>query len=455
MGKAMATKSETMDSRLPERILKPFNVFSNTEQLSGIILILCTLFALFLTNFILYEAYNDFWSTKMTVKVGEIGLEKSISLWINDGIMAIFFFVIGLEIKREILTGELNSLRKASLPIIAAFGGMGIPALIYIMFNFNSPESLSGWGIPMATDIAFTLGILALMGKRAPFPLKVFITGVAIIDDIGAVLVIAIFYSSNIDPTVLLIALAIFLVLIFFNRLNIQNPSVYIILGVALWFFVLQSGIHATIAGVLLAFTIPARNKVDADRFVVKAQLLLEEFQTSGKCGSGVLLNQKQQSAIKAMETACQNVEPPLQRYERLLHYWVAFAVIPIFILANSGVLLGDIPSTIHPIELGIFFGLVVGKPLGISLATWIAVKSGITSLPSGLTWMHIIGVSFLAGIGFTMALFIGNLALSDPVLLTMQKFTVLVASLVAAFLGVMILARTVPIELDIEEFEC
>ncbi len=451
----MVTKTESIEQKVSKRILKPFKEFQNTEQLSGIILILCTAIALILTNFFLFENYTNFWNTKMIVKIGDVGLDKSIFLWINDGLMAIFFFVIGLEIKREILTGELNSLRKASLPIIAAMGGMVIPALIYILFNLNSPESISGWGIPMATDIAFTLGILALMGKRAPFPLKVFITGLAIIDDIGAVLVIALFYSSNIDWTILFAAFIIFLTLVLLNRLNIQNPTFYIIFGVILWFFILQSGIHATIAGVLLAFTIPAQNKVDASRFIVDTQLLIEEFQTSGKCESGVLLSQKQQSAVKALETACQNVEPPLQRYERLLHYWVAFAIIPIFILANSGVLLGDIPPTIHPIELGIFFGLILGKPLGISLATWIAVKSGITSLPSGLTWMHILGGSFLAGIGFTMALFIGNLAITDPVLLIMTKFSILVTSLIAAILGIVILARTTPIELDLEEFEC
>ena len=451
----MVNKTKSMEQKVSKRILRPFKEFVTTEQLSGMILILCTAIALILTNFILFEDYNNFWSTKMIVKIGEVGLDKSVLLWINDGLMAIFFFVIGLEIKREILTGELNSLRKASLPIIAAMGGIVIPALIYIVFNLNSPESISGWGIPMATDIAFTLGILALMGKRAPFPLKVFITGLAIIDDIVAVLVIAVFYSSNIDWIILFAALFIFLILVLLNRLNIQNPNIYIIFGVILWFFILQSGIHATIAGVLLAFTIPARNKVDANRFIVETQLLIEEFETSGKCESEVVLNQRQQSAIKALETACQNVEPPLQRYERLLHYWVAFAIIPIFILANSGVLLGDIPPTIHVIELGIFFGLVLGKPIGISLATWIAVKSGITSLPSGLTWMHILGASFLAGIGFTMALFIGNLAITDPVLLIMTKFSILVASLIAAILGVVILARTTPIELDLEEFEC
>ncbi|MFX1336717.1 MAG: Na+/H+ antiporter NhaA [Promethearchaeota archaeon] len=451
----MAARTESIEAKLQEGIVRPFRVFLKTEQFSGLILIFCTLFALILTNFILLEDYNGFWATELTIKFGSIGLSKKFALWINDGLMAIFFFVIGLEIKREIITGELNSLRKASLPIIAALGGMIIPAAIYIFFNLNSPESISGWGIPMATDIAFTLGILALMGKRAPFALKVFITGLAIIDDIGAVLVIALFYSSNINWSILLLAFGVFLLLVSFNRLNIHYPLLYIVFGITLWFIILQSGIHATVAGVLLAFTVPARNKIDADSFILETQLIIEEFQKSGKCGLGVLLNQRQQNAVKALETACQNVEAPLQRFERVLHYWVAFAIIPIFILANAGVLLDDIPLSIHPIELGIFFGLVVGKPVGISVATWLAVKSGITSLPSGLTWTHIIGVSMLAGIGFTMALFIGNLAISDSVLLTMLKFTILIASFVAAILGVAILSTTTPVKLDVEDFEC
>ncbi len=451
----MVTRTQSVEPKLPERIIRPFKVFLKTEQLSGLILILCTVFALILTNFLLFEEYNAFWATDLTIKFSDIGLSKKFSLWINDGLMAIFFFVIGLEIKREIITGELNSLRKALLPLIAALGGMIFPATIYILFNLNSPESISGWGIPMATDIAFTLGILALMGKRAPFPLKVFITGLAIIDDIGAVIVIALFYSSNINWSILVLAFAIFLILILFNRLDIHNPLFYLLFGIALWFVILQSGIHATVAGVLLAFTVPARNKINADSFILESQLIIEEFQKSGKCGSGVLLNQKQQSAIKALEIACQNVESPLQRFERVLHYWVAFIIIPIFILANAGVLLEEIPRTIHPIELGIFFGLVVGKPVGISLATWLAVKSGITSLPAGLTWTHLIGVSMLAGIGFTMALFIGNLAITDSALLTMQKFSILIASFVAGILGVAILSQTKPVELDLEEFEC
>ncbi len=451
----MATKTKMTEENLSDRIIRPIKVFMKTEQFSGLILIFCTLSALILTNFILFETYNEFWTTNVTIRFGDFGLSKKFSLWINDGLMAIFFFVIGLEIKREIITGELNTLRKASLPIIAALGGMIVPATIYIFFNLSSPESISGWGIPMATDIAFTLGILALLGKRAPFPLKVFITGVAIIDDIGAVIVIAIFYSSNINWFNLILAFVIFLILILFNRLNQYNPLLYLLGGIALWFVILQSGIHATIAGVLLAFAVPAKNKINADRFVVESQLMIEEFQSSGKCGSGVLLNQKQQNAIKALETACQKVEAPLQRFERSLHYWVAYAIIPIFILANAGVLLEEVPLTIHPLELGIFFGLVIGKPLGISVATWIAVRLRITSLPTGITWQHIIGVAMLAGIGFTMALFIGSLAIIDTVLLTMQKFTTLIASFTAAILGIIILSRIEPIEIDLEEFEC
>ncbi|MFX0125621.1 MAG: Na+/H+ antiporter NhaA [Candidatus Hodarchaeota archaeon] len=451
----MVTETKSIESKLSGRIIRPFKVFIKTEQFSGLILIFCTLIALIISNFLLFNDYNEFWAIDLTIKFGDLGLSKKFSLWINDGLMAIFFFVIGLEIKREILTGELNSLRKASLPIMAALGGMILPAIIYITFNLYSPESISGWGIPMATDIAFTLGILALLGKRAPFPLKVFITGVAIIDDIGAIIVIAIFYSSNINWIILVIAFTIFLLLILFNRLNLHHPLLYIVIGIALWFVILQSGIHATIAGVLLALTVPARNKIDADIFIVESQLIIEEFRESGKCGSGVLLNQRQQNAIKALEIACQEVEAPLQRFERALHYWVAFTIIPIFILANAGVLLDDIPLSIHPIELGIFFGLVIGKPVGITLATWLAVKSGITSLPKGLTWTHIIGAAMLAGIGFTMALFIGSLAIKDITLLAMQKFSILIASFVAAILGIAILRTTKPIDIDLEEFEC
>ncbi|MFW9854966.1 MAG: Na+/H+ antiporter NhaA [Candidatus Thorarchaeota archaeon] len=451
----MATETSSIERKFPVDIIRPFKEFLKTEQFSGLILIFCTLFALSITNFVLFEAYNAFWATELTITFGGFGLSKKFSLWINDGLMAIFFFVIGLEIKREIIAGELNSLRKASLPIMAALGGMIFPAAIYILFNLNSPNSLAGWGIPMATDIAFTLGILALMGKRAPFPLKVFITGLAIIDDIGAVIVIAVFYSTNIDWFILVVAFAIFILLVLFNRINIQHPLLYMFFGIALWFVILQSGVHATLAGVLLAFTVPASNKIDADKFVLDSQLIIDEFQTAGKCGPSVLLNQKQQSAVKALETACQSVEAPLQRFERVLHYWVAFGIVPIFILANAGVLLGEIPPYIHPIEVGIFLGLVIGKPIGITFATWLAVKSGITSLPSGLTWTHIIGVSMLAGIGFTMALFIGNLAITNATLITMKKFSILVASFVSAVLGVAILSRTAPNELDIEEFEC
>jgi NhaA family Na+:H+ antiporter len=451
----MVVETKSTEQVLIDRILRPFKEFTKTEESSGLLLILCTLLALILSNLLFPEAYSTFWTTKLTVTLGNFGLSKSIFLWINDGLMAIFFFVVSLEIKRELIIGELSSVRKASLPFLAALGGMIVPAIIYIIFDFNTPESINGWGIPMATDIAFTLGILALLGKRAPFPLKVFITSLAIIDDIGAILVIAIFYSSNIQLLGLVLGAFIFVLLIISNRLNIINPIVYIILGIMFWFIILQSGIHATIAGVLIAFTVPAKNRIDADQFIRESRFIIEEFQNKGNCGDSVFLNSKQQNAIKTLETACQQVEAPLQRFERTLHFWVGYAILPIFILANAGVFIGDIPLTIHPIELGIFFGLVAGKPLGITLGTWIAVKTGITSLPRGLTWTHIVGVSALAGIGFTMSLFIGGLAIADQTLIVMMKFSILLASFVSASIGIFILSRIKPLKEDIQEFDC
>ncbi|MFX1536777.1 MAG: Na+/H+ antiporter NhaA [Promethearchaeota archaeon] len=451
----MTIQTKSVDQALIDRIIRPFKEFTKTEELSGLLLVFCTILALILSNLFFPKAYSELWKTYFTVNLGALGLSKPLFLWINDGLMAIFFFVVSLEIKRELIVGELSSIRKASLPFFAALGGMLVPAAIYFLFDFNSPESINGWGIPMATDIAFTLGILALLGKRAPFPLKVFITSLAIIDDIGAIIVIAIFYSSNIQVLGIILGAIILGLLIFTNRINIINPIVYGILGIALWFMILQSGIHATIAGVLVAFCVPAKNRIDADQFVAESLFIIEEFQTMGKCGDSVLLNPRQQSAIKTLETACQKVEAPLQRFERNLHFWVGYAILPIFIFANAGVFIGDVPVTIHPIELGIFFGLVIGKPLGITLGTWIAIKTGITSLPRGLTWTHIIGVAALAGIGFTMSLFIGGLAITDPTLIVMMKFSILVASLVSATIGIFILSRTQPIEEQIQEFNC
>jgi NhaA family Na+:H+ antiporter len=451
----MVSKTIKRENDITVRIIRPFKIFVKTEQASAIILFFCTISALLLANSPIGEDFLAFWQINVTFQFGDIGLSKGVYLWINDGLMAIFFFVIGLEIKREVLVGELNSIRKASLPILAAVGGLLIPASIYIFFNITSPATISGWGIPVATDIAFTLGVLALIGKKAPFSLKVFVTSLAIVDDIGAILIIALFYSNSIQIEYLLIIGIIIAVLILLNRLDMQNPLLYILIGILLWFTILQSGIHATIAGVILAFTIPFRSKIDAERFVIETNILINEFQSEGECQNGSLLNAKQQDTIKALETICQKIEAPSQRFERVLHYWVAWVIIPVFILANAGIIFGEVPYLIHPLTLGIFFGLVIGKPVGIMLFSWIGVKAGITSLPRGLSWTHLLGGAALAGIGFTISIFISSLALTDEIFLSMAKFSILLASIISGTIGILILRNLEPVEEETEDFEC
>jgi NhaA family Na+:H+ antiporter len=420
-----------------EQILLPFQEFVKAEASSGILLILATALALIWANSPWSNTYSEVWQTKLTVGLGSFELSKPLLLWINDGLMAVFFFVVGLEIKREILVGELASARKAALPVAAALGGMLAPAIIYALFNIGE-TSVRGWGIPMATDIAFALGILSLLGKRAPLSLKVFLTAVAIVDDIGAVLVIALFYTAQIAWNSLFIAAFFLLLLILANRLGVRRPLVYAVLGFGLWVAFLKSGVHATVAGVLLAIAIPARTRINADEFIKKGQMYLTKFERAGVCGKNILTNRRQHGALQALETACQHAETPLQRMEHTLQNWVAYAIMPIFALANAGVTFeGDIGAALtHPVTMGVFVGLIIGKQLGILLATWLAVKSNIADRPQGVSWRQIYGASWLAGVGFTMALFIGSLAFGDSQFLGMAKIGILGASLLAGFVG-------------------
>lgn len=331
---------------------------------------------------------------------GDYSLDKPMIAWINEGLMTIFFLVVGLEIKRELLVGELATRKNAMLPVIAAAGGMIVPAGIYLALN-ASGDGLSGWGIPMATDIAFAVGVLALLKKRIPFALKVFLTALAIIDDIGAVIVIAFFYTGSISWAALAAGLGLFILLLLMNRLGVRLISVYLVLGFGLWLALLESGVHATIAGVLLALTIPARGP--------------------GRKGS------------KAEEP-----EAPLQRLERILEPWAAFLIVPVFAFANSGVVFEGSPlgSLGEPVGLGIILGLVIGKQAGIVLFSWIAIRLRIGSLPRKVTWRHLHGAACLAGIGFTMSLFITLLAFEDASQLVQAKTAILVASLIAGVLG-------------------
>ncbi len=429
------TSESTRPTRPIEQLLYPIRTFMHAEASGGIVLIVAALAALVWANSPWADAYTSLWETKITIGPAGFQLSETLLHWVNDGLMAVFFFVVGLEIKREVLVGELASVRQAAMPAAAALGGMLAPALIFIAVTAGR-EGSNGWGIPMATDIAFALGVLALLGRRVPESLRVFLTALAIVDDLGAVLVIAVFYTSEIVWAALGVAAIFLLALIALNQLGARQPFVYAILGVAVWVALLKSGIHATIAGVLVALTIPARNFMDTDEFFRRAHLVLHDFDRAGKSGSHVLTSAGQQSALGELEELAAKVQSPLQRMEHSLHPWVAFAIVPLFALANAGVKLGGGAGITHPVTIGILAGLVIGKQVGITGACWLAARSRLARLPEGMTWWHIYGASWLGGIGFTMSLFIGALGFGEGSLLDSAKVGILGASLVAGLGG-------------------
>ncbi|MDA0998346.1 MAG: Na+/H+ antiporter NhaA, partial [Proteobacteria bacterium] len=339
----------------------------------GVLLMLAALLALGFDNSPLAWLYDALLSTPVAVKIGAFGIDKPLLLWINDGLMAVFFFLVGLEIKREILLGRLSNWSQATLPAVAALGGMAVPSLIYIAFNIDDAEALQGWAIPAATDIAFALGALALLGSRVPPALKIFLLALAIIDDLGAIVIIALFYTADLSVSSLIGAAACLTILIAFNAIGIRRAGPYVLIGLVMWVCVLKSGIHATLAGVIVALTVP----------------------------------------VDGVDEAAS----PLHRLERELHPWVAFMVMPMFAFANAGVSLTDLSFSdlLQPIPLGIALGLLVGKQIGVFGSTWLAVRYGISRLSEGVGWQHVYGVSLLAGVGFTMSLFIGTLAFVDP----------------------------------------
>jgi Na+:H+ antiporter, NhaA family len=380
------------------RIIPFFNEFLKTEQSSGIILIVCTVLSLLLSNSIFSEQYHHFWETKIGFDFGAIKLRESIELWINDGLMVIFFLVVGMEIKRELLEGELSSFKKAALPISAALGGMIVPAFFYSLVN-NHTETAGGWGIPMATDIAFALGVLSLLGNRVPLSLKVFLTALAVVDDLGAILVIAVFYSSNIVWLNLGLALLCFALLHTLNYIGVRKLSPYILIGLIMWYLMLKSGVHATISGVLLATAIPLK-RIDG--------------------------------------------YSPLVVLEKELHSFSAYIIMPLFALANTAIIFHLSPEEVFgtPLSTGIIVGLLFGKVVGILSFSYGAKALKIAHFPSGTTLKKIIGVGFLGGIGFTMSIFISVLAFKDPNYKDMAKISVLAASLISGIIGFFILKR-------------
>jgi NhaA family Na+:H+ antiporter len=426
-----------------EKIVRPFQDFAEKQSSGGILLIAATIAALVWANSPWGEGYAALWHTKLTFGVGDFSLSKDLTHWINDGLMAIFFLVVGLEIKREVLVGELSSVRNAALPVAAAVGGATVPALIYLSLNAGR-EGVAGWGIPMATDIAFALGVLALLGDRVPVALKVLLTALAIVDDIVAVLVIALFYTSDISWGSLGVAAVFFAALVVINLIGVDRTLVYALLGIGLWLAFLLSGVHATIAGVLLAMTVPATSFIDTDEFLKRGRYVLDRFEQAGDWDTDVLSNEERQASLHALNLATHRLEPPLHELEHTLHPWVVFAIMPLFALANAGVPLGSgvLGSLADPVALGILLGLVFGKQIGVMLFSWLAVRSGLAELPQGIGWRHVYGVGWLAGIGFTMSLFVSDLAFRDGGLVDTAKLGILAASLISGVVGWTLLRR-------------
>ena len=401
----MKVKIKPVIGSVNTKLTKLFTEFFDSEQSSGIVLIVCTLVSIIIANSPLGKAFLDLWHMELGFQIENFLLEQSLEHWINDGLMAIFFLLIGLEIEREIYIGELSNLKNASLPIMAAVGGMATPALIYFLLN-RGTSTQGGVGIPMATDIAFALGVLALLGSKIPPALKVFLAALAIIDDLGAILVIAVFYVSDFSLLYLMLALAIFAGLLVLNRLHVYSLPFYLIPGLLMWYFMLQSGVHATLAGVLLAFALPF--------------------------GEG-------------------DESSPSYRLQHFLHKPVAFGIVPVFALANTAVVFGGrwVEGLATSTSLGVFAGLYLGKPLGILSASWIAVKTGLSQLSGDVSWRHIVGAGFLGGIGFTMSIFITLLAFTDPEIIQTTKIAILLSSLLAGLTGFLILSRQTPSNLN------
>jgi NhaA family Na+:H+ antiporter len=372
--------------------------FIKLETSGGVVLMIAAIFAMIIANTPLSANYDLILGTYIKVGIGNFEIAKPAILWINDGLMAIFFFLVGLEIKREVLAGELSSFDKAILPIMAAIGGMAVPGIIFAIINWGTPENLNGWAIPTATDIAFALGILALIGSRAPISLKIFLLAIAIIDDLGAIVIIAIFYTSELSLSALSFSVIGFAAAVALNRMGVQRTAPYLLVGIVMWVFVLKSGVHATLAGVLIAFTIPLKTKNEDEALLYKM--------------------------------------------EHGLHPWVAFLILPVFAFANAGVNFTGIgiDDLLQPLTLGIAVGLFLGKQIGVFLATWIGVKSGIARLPENVSWKHVYGVACLTGVGFTMSLFIGSLAFATADVMNAVRLGVVLGSVLSGIIGYLLL---------------
>ncbi len=429
---------------LIEHFTLPLNRLMQTGPAGGIVLLVCAVIALAWANSPWAGAYHELLDTQMLVGFGEFGGSLTLHNVVNDGLMVVFFFLVGLEIKREFLVGELATARKAALPLVAAFGGMVVPALFFVALNY-SHHSARGWGVPMATDIAFALGVLALVGDRIPASLRVFLSALAIADDLGAVLVIALFYTATISWTAIGAAGVLLVVSIVANAVGVRATWAYALIGVVLWIAVLLSGVHATVAGVLLAMTIPSRTRIDEAAFLTGAREALGQFHDAHAPERTVLSSRAHQDALEQLNSLTDHAQSPLIRMEHGLNGIVTFGVMPLFAIANAGVSLhgsGHLLTT--PVALGVIAGLFLGKPIGIFVASWIAIRSGMATLASDVSRRMLFGVACLGGIGFTMSLFIAGLAFGgSEELLTAAKLGTFAASLLAGVVGWLILHTT------------
>ncbi len=421
---------------IPRRFVRPIETFMSNEASSGIVLLLAAVAALVWANAPFGETYERFWSTELVIEIGGFHLAETLEALVNDGLMAIFFFLVGLEIKRELVLGELRDPKAAALPVMGALGGMIFPALIFVaLVAGQGGEALRGWGVPVATDIAFSLGVLAVLGKRVPTGAKIFLLALAIADDLGGILVIALFYTSGLSFVWLGLGLAGLALIYLASKVGIRSYVFYTPMAFAVWFFFLESGVHATIAGVALAFLTPARPMYSVPEYDAKARRILDMYVPKGETQV-----QRERSDFEAMMLAdiARESVSPLTRLEHRLQPWVAFGIIPIFALANAGVRFeGSISDALlSRVALGVALGLLVGKTVGISLFTWLAVRLGWGRLPRETTWRHIVGVAAVAGIGFTVALFIAALAFTTPEFADEAKVGIFAGSILAGLLG-------------------
>ncbi|MBA6151342.1 Na+/H+ antiporter NhaA [Gelidibacter maritimus] len=416
-------------------IVTPLQKFVKIESFSGILLMIATIIALAWANSPFGESYREIWQYDIGIITNSFEFSLPAVLWVNDGLMAIFFFLIGLEIKRELVIGELNTTKKIAFPLVGALGGMVIPVSLFLLLNQN-PETVKGWGIPMATDIAFSLAILNVIGKRVPLSLKIFLTAFAIVDDIGAVLVIALFYSGSLNTTLLLIALLLLGVLYLISYKGYYSKYTMLILGVAIWFLFYFAGIHPTVAGIMLAFSVPIRQKIDTSTFLQHLNIVYKDIKNSIVLQQPILSNEQLEN-INDLQDWTAKFRSPLQNLERSLHGWVAYFIIPIFALANAGVMIDSSVELDTALVINIVLALIVGKSVGVTSFVLLAKKIKIIEVPSDINFKQIVGVSFLAGIGFTMAIFIASLAfVTHPEYIDSAKIGILIGSFISAIIG-------------------